>query len=208
MNSLNQTGTKFMAVAALSLVVTGCAPRGIQVARVAADTQTDLSGKWNDTDAKLVSKALISDCFDSPWLIQFVESYGKRPAVRVRSVVNKTDEHIDSQVFIKNIEKAMINSGKVRVLAQAGAELGAVESEQDRAASGRLSDDSDVSIGNETGANYVVAVRVTSILDQVQGKKAKFYKVNFELLNSTSGEKAWIGDHEIKKLISQGSVSW
>jgi PBP1b-binding outer membrane lipoprotein LpoB len=175
---------------------------------VAAGTQTDLSGKWNDTDAKLTSEALIQDCFAAGWLPTFVEEEGRKPAVRVRGVVNKTDEHIDAQVFIKNIERAMVNSAKVKVLAQEGAELGSVEREQARAASGAQSDETAVSLGNETGADFVVAVRVSSILDQVEGEKAKFYKVNFELISPTTGEKAWIGDHEIKKLISQDSVGW
>jgi PBP1b-binding outer membrane lipoprotein LpoB len=178
------------------------------VQRVSADAQTDLSGKWNDTDAKLTSESLIKDCFSSAWLQSFQDEQGRKPAVRVRGVVNKTDEHIDSQVFIKNIERAMVNSGKVKVLAQEGSELSSVEKEQDRAASGAQSDETAVSLGNETGADYVVAVRVTSILDQVEGQKAKFYKVNFELISPSSGEKVWIGDHEIKKLIEQDSVSW
>ncbi len=179
-----------------------------QVTRVSADSQTDLSGNWNDTDARMVSDALLRDCFASAWIQNFVEEEGRKPAIRVRSIVNKTDEHIDSQVFIKNIERAVINSGKARVLAQKGAELGAVEEEQDRAVSGRLSDDSSVSVGNETGADYVVSVRVTSILDQVRGKQAKLYKVNMEMLHSSTGEKVWIGDHEIKKLVSQSRVRW
>ena len=179
-----------------------------QVTRVSADSQTDLSGNWNDTDARMVSDALLRDCFASAWIQNFVQEEGRKPAIRVRSIVNKTDEHIDSQVFIKNIERAVINSGKARVLAQKGAELGAVEEEQDRAVSGRLSDDSSVSVGNETGADYVVSVRVTSILDQVRGKQAKLYKVNMEMLHSSTGEKVWIGDHEIKKLVSQSRVRW
>ena len=199
---------KIVLVGLVSISLAACVTPGRQVTRVAADTQTDLSGKWNDTDARMVSDALLKDCFASAWIQNFVQDEGRKPAIRVRSVVNKTDEHIDSQVFIKNIEKAMLNSGKARVLAQKGAELGAINEEQARAASGRQSDDSGVSVGNEAGADFVVAVRVTSILDQVDGKKAKLYKVNFEMLNSSSGEKVWIGDHEIKKLISQGRVSW
>ncbi len=186
----------------------GCVGSGRQVARVSADTQTDLSGKWNDTDAKMVSENLIKGCFEAYWHQRFLDEEGRRPAVRVRSVVNKTDEHIDSQVFIKNIERVMVNSGKATVLAQVGAELGAVEGEQDRAISGRQSDDTAVSVGNETGADFVVSVRITSILDQVAGKQAKLYKVTFELINSTTSEKAWIGDYEIKKLISQSRVRW
>ena len=195
------------AVLALLLGV-ACGGSTRQVSRVAADKQTDLSGKWNDTDARLTSEALINECFASPWLQNFLDEQGRKPAVRVRGVVNKSDEHIDSQVFIKNIERAMVNSGKAKVLAQEGSELGSVEREQNRAASGAQSDETAVSLGNETGADFVVAVRVTSILDQVEGKRAKFYKINFELISPSSGEKAWIGDHEIKKLISQEGVSW
>lgn len=197
----------FVIVVAVGAVV-ACGGSSRSVKRVDAGTVTDLSGKWNDTDARLTSEKLIKECFAAGWLPNFREEEGRRPAIRVRGVVNKTDEHIDAQVFIKNIEKAMVNSGRVKVLAQEGSELDSVEAEQDRGASGALSDDSAPSIGNETGADFVVAVRMASILDQIEGKKAKFYKINFELISPTTGEKAWIGDHEIKKLISQDSTRW
>jgi len=197
-----------MALGAMVLALgAGCAGKK-RVARVSADTQTDLSGKWNDTDAKMTSDKLIKECFEAGWLPNFKEEEGRRPSIRVRGIVNKTDEHIDAQIFIKSIERAMVNSGKVKVLAQEGAELRSVEAEQDRGAAGALSDDSAPSIGNETGADFVVAVRMGSILDQYEGQKAKFYKINFELISPTSGEKVWIGDHEIKKLIEQDSVGW
>jgi penicillin-binding protein activator len=188
----------------------GCAHRGgaTNVQRVDAGTQTDLSGKWNDTDAKLTSEELIKQCFAAGWLPGFQQESGRKPAVRVRGIVNKTDEHIDAQVFIKNVERAMVNSGKVKVLAQEGAELASVEAEQQRGASGAVSDETAPSLGNETGADFVVAVRLASILDQVQGKKAKLYKVSFELISPSTGEKVWIGDHEIKKIIEQDRVSW
>jgi len=200
-----------MTICSVLLVVgvAGCGGDNKQrVVRVGANTQTDLSGKWNDTDAKMVSEALIKDCFGAGWLPAFMDENGRKPAVRVRGIVNKTDEHIDAQVFIKNIEKAMVNSGKVTVLAQEGSELGSVEAEQKRGASGALSDDTAPSLGNETGADFVIAVRMASILDQIEGQKAKFYKINAELISPSTGEKVWIGDHEIKKLISQSSVEW
>jgi len=187
--------------------VTACgANRRVQ--RVSAGTTGDISGNWNDTDARLTSEALAGSCLKAGWLSSFVEEEGRKPAVRIRGVVNKTDEHIDAQVFIKNIEKALVNSGRVKVLAQAGQEMSAVASEQDLGASGVLSDDSSPSIGNETGADFVIAVRLASILDQADGDKVKLYKINFELLHSSSGEKVWIGDHEIKKIITQASVAW
>jgi penicillin-binding protein activator len=178
------------------------------VKRVEASTQSDLSGNWNDTDARLTSQALIQDCFSAAWLSDFSDTKKRKPAVRVRGIVNKTDEHIDAQVFIKNIERAMINSGKVRVLAQEGEEQGSMRREQGEATSGAQSDSTPVSVANEAGADFVVAVRMASILDQIEGKKAKFYKINFELIDSTTGEKVWIGDHEIKKYIAEGRITW
>lgn len=194
-------------VGALGVVV-ACGGSTRQVKRVAADTQTDLSGKWNDTDARLTAQKLIRECFEAGWLPAFRDENGRKPAIRVRGIVNKTDEHIDAQVFIKSIERAMVNSARVRVLAQEGNELASVDAEQERGLSGRLSDETAPSVGNETGADYVVAVRMASILDQIEGRRAKFYKVNFELISPSTGEKAWIGDHEIKKLISQDSARW
>ena len=179
-----------------------------KVARVSSDTQTDLSGNWNDTDAKLTSEKLMTDAFSSAWIAEFQKAQGRKPAMRVHGIINKTDEHIDAQVFVKNIERAMVNSGKVKVVAQGGNELGSVNAEQDYGAGGRVSDQSAASIGQQTGADFVLVGRMASIVDQVEGEKAKFYKITFELINSNSAEKVWIGDHEIKKVITQAGTSW
>lgn len=185
----------------------GCGPKRT-VSRVAANTQTDLSGNWNDTDARLVSEEMIKDCFARPWLKKFTADKGRAPKMRVMKIVNKTDEHIDAQVFIKNLERAMVNSGDVDVVAQKGSEMDSVHAEQDYGASGRVSDDSAPSIGQMEGADYVLVGRMASILDQVEGTKAKLYKVTLELIDSVSGKKVWMGDKEIKKVIEQSRASW
>lgn len=193
-------------MAALSLVA-GCGAKRT-VSRVATDTQTDLSGRWNDTDARLTSEALIEDCFARPWLKRFTGESGRPPKVRVRNIVNKTDEHIDAQVFVKNIERAMVNSGLVDVVAQTGAELESVNDEQDYGVGGRVADESAPSIGNQEGADFVLVGRMASIVDQVEGTTAKLYKITFELIDATSARKVWMGDHEIKKVVQQARVGW
>ncbi len=186
----------------------GCAATGPQVRRLDTAVVTDLSGEWNDTDSRMTAEAMIRECFGGAWLDNFASEAGRRPAVRVRGVVNKTDEHIDAQIFIKNIERAMVNSGRVLVLAQEGSELISVEGEQLRAASGRQGERARAVVGHETGADFVVAVRIGSVLDQIEGAKAKLYQTNFELIGSASGEKVWIGEHQIKKLVTQKKKSW
>lgn len=193
---------------ALVCVAAACAGPTTQVRRLDTTTVTDLSGGWNDTDSRLTAEALIRECFASAWLPEFAEQAKRRPAVRVRGVVNKSDEHIDAQLFIKNIERSMVHSGKVAVLAQEGGEITAMENEQLRAASGRQADASRAAVGHETGADYVIAVRIASVLDEVQGAKAKLYQVDFELIGASSGEKVWIGEHQIKKMVTQSKTKW
>ncbi len=191
------------------LLLSGCASAPVRhVTRVDATSETDLSGDWNDTDARMTSNAMIEQCFASPWLVHFTEKQKRAPRIRVRGITNMSNEHIDAQVFVKSIERAMINSGKVRVLAQEGSELNAIRREQNDSASGLQSDNSAVSVANESGADFVVAVRIASIDDRLGGHRVKFYKINFELIDPSTGEKSWIGDHEIKKFVDQAAMGW
>ncbi|MFC1611380.1 penicillin-binding protein activator LpoB [Myxococcota bacterium] len=187
-------------------LVCGCVAKKRSVKRVKPGEAPELTGKWSATDAHEVSEALIKDCFGSPWLLNFVEEQSRKPAVRVDRIVNKTSEHIDAQVFIKNLEKAMVNSGKVSVLAQRGAELNSVNTEEDYATEGRVADGP--VIGEQKGGDFVLTVHMTSIEEQLEGEQVRFYKFSATLNNATTAEKVWIGDHEIQKYIEQAKVTW
>jgi PBP1b-binding outer membrane lipoprotein LpoB len=191
---------------ALSMIA-ACGPKKRVQREKEPGKAEELSGNWSAVDAQETSEAIIKDCFGQGWLDKAAKDLGREPKIRVRGIVNKTDEHIDAQVFIKNLEKAMVNSGKVSVLAQEGAELNSIRDEQKMVADGE-SEGENVSAGNQKLGDFAIAVRMTSILDQIEGKKTKFYKINAELIQTTSGEKVWIGDHEIQKTIEQAKAGW
>ena len=75
---------------------------------------TDLSGKWNETDARLTAQKMIEDCLGRVWVIDHVEATGSKPIVTVGTIRNKTNEHIDTEIFTKDFERELINSGRVR----------------------------------------------------------------------------------------------
>ena len=106
----------FFAVAAVSAALVGCG--GKSVSRIATDSVTDLSGRWNDTDSRLVADEMIEDCLTSPWK-QNWRVQGTKPAVIVGSMRNKSSEHIAVGTFIGDIERAFVNSGEVGVVASA-----------------------------------------------------------------------------------------
>ena len=107
---------RMLALMALILLFTSCA--GPSVRRTEVDETIDLSGRWNDTDSRLVAEEMILDCLERPWLEKYQTSHsGKAPTVIVATVKNRSYEHINTQVFIKDLERALINSGRVQFVA-------------------------------------------------------------------------------------------
>ena len=187
-----------IAIAALAL--TSCGP-SVKVTRVASDTQIDLSGRWNDTDAQMVAEAMINDVVNRPWINNFLNDNKRKPVVIVGEVRNRSSEHIETLVFTKSLERELINSGKVKFVAAADERKGIRDE--------RLSQQTESSaetmkrLGQETGADFYLSGVITSVTDAVDKQRVIFYKTNLELINIETNEKVWIGDKEIKKLIEQ-----
>ena len=53
----------------LTFIVGGCASTSVK--RVEIDETVDLSGRWNDTDSKLTSEAMITQALSGKWLENF-----------------------------------------------------------------------------------------------------------------------------------------
>ena len=95
-------------------LINGCANR--KITRVDPNETIDLSGRWNDSDSRLVSEEMIGDVLTSAWLPRYTKANDKRPVVVVGLVENKRHEHINSETFIKDIEKAIIRDGNIRLV--------------------------------------------------------------------------------------------
>ena len=89
-------------------LLAGCGG-GKQVTRLDVEAVTDLSGKWNDTDSRLVAEEMIGDCLSRPWLTEFAVSKGSKPVVTVGLIRNKSSEHIDTEVFTSDFERELTN---------------------------------------------------------------------------------------------------
>ena len=63
----------------VALALAGC---GRTVTRTDPETVTDLSGWWNDTDARMVADSMVEDCLEGSWLANWVgASRGDRPVI-------------------------------------------------------------------------------------------------------------------------------
>ncbi len=187
----------------LVVVLIGCAPT--RVYRVDEREQIDLSGKWNDTDSQMVSDEMTNNCLSSPWQGRFVEMAGKLPAVIVGTVYNKTDEHIDPNVFIKDLERAFISSGRARIVQSKSArdELRAERQDQQEFASPETRN----RLREELGADFILQGTIGKITDMEGRKRVYFYQVDLELINIETAEKQWIGQKKLKKYVVKRGVA-
>jgi len=186
----------------LSVLLAACAPSQ-KVNRVDPGTQTDLSGKWNDTDARLVAEQMISDAIAKPWLDQWNRSHGTPPVVIVGRVRNETMEHIDTEVFTKEMERAFVNTGKVSVVADSEErrQIREERADQQQFASFETTKE----MAKELGADFMLIGNINSITDEAVDNKtlAIFYTVNLEMVNVETNQKVWIGNKKIKKIIER-----
>lgn len=189
----------------IALMVVGCSG-GKQVTRLDPNSQTDLSGKWNDTDSRLVAEEMIRDCLSRPWLTDFAIAQGAKPVVVVGTIDNLSHEHIATETFIADFERELINSAQVRFIAakEWRAEIRSERQEQQEFSSR----DTMKKMRNELGADFMLQGAIKSIVDQEGGKKVVFYQTDLELINIETMEKVWIGQKKLKKGISQGSTKW
>lgn len=192
-----QTLVKCSIFSLFILVSASCSQR--TVTRVSPGQQIDLSGRWNDTDSKLVAEEMTRDVLNRPWREDFFRANNAKPVVIVGLVANKSHEHIESETFIKDVEREFVNSGMVRIVQNSvfREKLREERADQQEFAS----PETQKRWGAELGADFMMFGTITSIVDSYNKEKVVSYKVNLELANLETNEKVWIGDKEIKKYI-------
>ena len=179
-------------------LINGCANR--KITRVDPNETIDLSGRWNDSDSRLVSEEMIGDVLTSAWLPRYTKANDKRPVVVVGLVENKSHEHINSETFIKDIEKAIILDGNIRlvVAGEKRNELRKERAEQQDYASPETTK----KWGKELGADFILQGTINSIVDAYKKQKVVTYQIDLQLTNIETNEVVWMGDKKIKKQIS------
>lgn len=178
-------------------IFSSCARR--RVTRVEPDKVIDLSGKWNETDARLAAETLTNQALTGIWLSNFNTSEQRRPVVIVGMIRNNSHEHMDTEIFTKDIEKAFIKSTLVR-LVQAGEKR--VELRTERSDQQEFSSEASMKkFGRELGADFMMQGTVKSIVDGYGREQTTFWQIDIELVNLETNEIVWIGDYKGKKYI-------
>lgn len=183
-----------------ALWVGGCGAE-TKVTRVDSGVVTDLSGRWNDTDSRMVAESMVKDALEYPWLNNFSSSKKRQPVVVVGTIVNSSTEHISTQIFVTDLERELTNSQKVTFVAGKGSRDEVRTERKEQAMFAR--EDTQKSPGKEIGADYMMTGTISTILDEADGTKAVFYQVDLQMIDLESNAKVWYGQKKIKKVIEK-----
>jgi uncharacterized protein (TIGR02722 family) len=184
-----------------TLLLAGCSSMP-SVQRIAPDQVTDVSGYWNDTDANLTAQEMIGQMLGDPWLGNFEGGTGgKQPTVIVGEINNLSSEHISTSTFIDDIQRDLINSGKVQFVAGADQRTVIRNERKDQdlnAAAGTRS-----AMGQETGADFMMQGTINTIIDAAGDTSVKYYQIDLRLVNMKNNVIAWVGQKKIKKIVQK-----
>lgn len=184
-----------------TLLLASCAT---EVKRIGVEEAKDISGTWNDTDSRLVSEEMVRDSLSAGWIDRYSLSLKKSPVVIIGNIRNLSQEHINTNTFVNDLERAFVNSGRVDVVAsrsergdmreeRADMDLNATEATRKE-------------MGKETGADYMLTGSINSIVDAADSEQVRFYQVDLTLVSLADNRKVWTGQKKLKKDIKNAKI--
>ena len=190
-----------MVLVVLALVsLAGCAQE-TRITRVDSGVVTDLSGRWNDTDSRMVAESMVKEALEYPWLNGFSDSKHRQPVVVVGTIQNSSHEHINVNTFVTDLERELTNSQKVTFVAGKGDREELRTERKEQAMYAR--EDTQKAPGKELGADYMMKGSIATILDEAEGTKAVFYQVDLQMVDLENNAKVWYGQKKIKKVVEK-----
>jgi len=198
-------GHRWLRVGLALLALATVSACSTKVERLDESQAVDLSGAWNDTDSRLVSQEMIQDSLSRAWLQEFRGRPNQtRPAVIVGEVRNMSHEHINTQTFTLEMERALINSGKVDFVASKADRQGIRDERKDQDLNAR--EDTRNAMGKELGADFMLTGTINTIVDPNGDTQVRFYQVNMTLISLADNRKVWVGQKDIRKLVSRSKL--
>lgn len=184
----------------LSTWLGGCGSE-TKITRVDSGVVIDLSGRWNDTDSRMVAEAMVKEALANPWLDNFTRGKQRQPVVVVGTVLNRSHEHINVQTFITDLQRELTNSQKVTFVANKGEREEIREERKEQAIHAR--EDTQKAPSKELGADYMMKGSISTILDEADSTKAVYYQVDLEMVDLENNVKSWYGQKKIKKVVER-----
>ncbi len=192
---------QFYLLIGIGAFLLSCTAPSRTVKRISDSQQTDISGRWNDTDARIAAESMIRDLLSQNWLSHFKEQQQRPPVIMISTISNRTSEHINTGIIGHEMEKELLNSGQVRFVASSDERKEIREERLDQQSYSSV--ESAKELANEQAADFILRGNLSSIEDVFDSERVVLYKIYLELIDIENNTKVWIGTKNIKKYIHQ-----
>ena len=194
------------AITAAALLTTGCATGGAGMVGAGSNVKygdakaaETVTADFGSSDLQSTAETLTQSLLES----RYISKAQQPPKVRLRTVENKTYEHIDTKAITDKIRIKLLKSGQVRFLADT-ANLNQVNAERDLTTTATTK----TKVKAMTDSDYIITGNVRSIKKANDDVKDVYYNVSMELVDPQSGEILWADEKEIRKVTAKSSVGW
>lgn len=178
------------------VTLTGCG--GKTVIRTESNVTKDLSGRWNDADARQVANEMISKALNAGWIGTYTEKNKREPKIQLGKVNARADgEVISTDVFMQEIRSEFVNSGKVVVLDEDKSQT------RDELADGSAMSKEAKKLAEEDATDFLLKGKISIANDQEGRESVKFYLVSLEITDVQSRRIIWQANTKIRKEVDQ-----
>ncbi len=183
------------------LTATGCGPKAFTKGEYDDPNRVELlDDKYNEADMQQMAETIVK----SITTCDSVTKAAKAPTVIVEKVVNKTEEHIDTEALTDMIRTQLIKSKKVRFIDKKA--RGTLDEEYEYNASGRVGKDTQKKAGSQIGADFILGGNLMTNIQQVGNDKFIYYKLTMNLTHLETSAIDCSEESQIRKKYRRKSV--
>jgi PBP1b-binding outer membrane lipoprotein LpoB len=156
-------------------------------------------GSWNDSDSRQIADEMIRDSLATGWTDRYGLSLRKVPVVVIGNIRNYSHEHINTNRFVYDLERSLVNSGRVNVVASLGdrGDQGGLQAGTES----KSAEDARDEMGRDAGADYKLIGSINARVDASHSVLVRYYQVDLTLFRLADNRIVWTGEKKIRKEI-------
>lgn len=191
---------KYLMALMLALTMTGCASSQFANGKLEdSDELNNMVDEFTESDAQILAVSSVKQIDLCPKIINANQSI---KTVMVDKVQNRTEEHIDMNMMMSQIQTALVRSGKLEFIQKDARE--SLEEEYQYNEGGAVSTATQKKRGNQIGANYIIQGALYTKVQEVGKVKTLYYQLNLNVIDTERGTVACATEEKHRKRYKKG----
>lgn len=156
--------------------------------------------EWGAKEIQETTKLMVDSIY------AFFKDEWKGPAmIRVKSVVNKSSQHVQPKMLTNAITSNLI---KKKIAIEEDEFIKETLEEIEKSQAGLIDENYSIPVGSLKSPNFILSGRIDDNVTYEGGKETQYIVVMMKLTNLATGQSVWSDTKEFYKVASTKSYSW